>query len=1180
MFVRAAFRACPALAMTRCCIVRSYVATYSSCTYICGYDVHTKGSLLHFVKDRRACKMTALQPNFFSCDCNLNSFKKFDESKRGSCIRSSSISGFACHLLPSTSSFRISSKTAELDFLVFDKRMFSSNKFPESDLSRNSTNVSVFVKDGKVGKKLLKPTVSNHHQKRVKAFATRGSIEGNSKITFPSQFVRKNPILSVRKNADIINSIQIISRDGQNEANFAQYHSAPSSADGKQESKAEVKQKPRSRTKKNNEEFSGTLSSPDVLPSRGNRKATTLNGLSPAEKRSIVDTTGEELVISGSPQTASKKKRSKSRKKGTSAKENEIEMTINAALRKPEKPEKVGRTCNPPQEPKLQTVNGIKSNKLKPLYPPTGKSVLVVESLTKAKVIQQYLGDMYEVVPSYGHVRDLAAKSRSVRPDDDFSMVWEVPSSAWPHLERMKLAISGADNLILALDPDREGEAISWHIIDMLQKQKAFREDITISRVVFHEITESSIKNALQTPRDIDVNLVHAYLAHRAFDYLIGFNISPLLWKNLPGCQSAGRLQSVALSLLCDRELEIEEFKPQKYWTVEATFSSNVASSPNKSSLRSYLTLFGSKKLNQFSIGSATEAKGIEQIVISSNFEVAAAKKTKVNIMPPTPFITSTLQQDAANKLKFSASYTMKLAQKLYEGIELTGGKVAGLITYMKTEGLHMSDDAVKEIRSLVQERYGFKFAAHSPQKFFKKVKNAQEAHEAIRPTDIRMFPSMLIKDLDEDSLKLYTLIWARAMACQMEAAQVDQMQLDIGNDTGSIFFQADCTAVDFPGYRSVYEDIETRAIQDSENEPTDHEGLYEILRNLKQRDPLCLENVEIRQHYTEPPPRYSEASLVKEMEELGIGRPSTYATTLRVLQDRKYVTAKNLVLYPEFRGRMVSAFLSHYFKEVSDYSFASVLETELDNVSTGSTEWKRLLKDYWVRFNANCDRASKVHVQQVEKMIERTYANFLFSSLTEESRSCPSCLEGTLIFKVSRYGAGFFIGCDQHPNCKFIAKTLYGEEDEEEISQNDSSLEEPKLLGTHPESGKKVLLKHGPFGSYVQLGEDRKGYLPKRSSIFQVKGVESITLEYAIDLLRYPIKVGTHPVDGLPIVIKISKAGFTVRHRCDIAPVPKSLSPNDIDMNKALQLLSGKKVRRIGRPKGKKCEEEAVDDS
>ncbi|CAO2825728.1 unnamed protein product [Amaranthus hypochondriacus] len=443
MFVRAAFRACPALAMTRCCIVRSYVATYSSCTYICGYDVHTKGSLLHFVKDRRACKMTALQPNFFSCDCNLNSFKKFDESKRGSCIRSSSISGFACHLLPSTSSFRISSKTAELDFLVFDKRMFSSNKFPESDLSRNSTNVSVFVKDGKVGKKLLKPTVSNHHQKRVKAFATRGSIEGNSKITFPSQFVRKNPILSVRKNADIINSIQIISRDGQNEANFAQYHSAPSSADGKQESKAEVKQKPRSRTKKNNEEFSGTLSSPDVLPSRGNRKATTLNGLSPAEKRSIVDTTGEELVISGSPQTASKKKRSKSRKKGTSAKENEIEMTINAALRKPEKPEKVGRTCNPPQEPKLQTVNGIKSNKLKPLYPPTGKSVLVVESLTKAKVIQQYLGDMYEVVPSYGHVRDLAAKSRSVRPDDDFSMVWEVPSSAWPHLERMKLAISG-----------------------------------------------------------------------------------------------------------------------------------------------------------------------------------------------------------------------------------------------------------------------------------------------------------------------------------------------------------------------------------------------------------------------------------------------------------------------------------------------------------------------------------------------------------------------------------------------------------------------------------------------------------------------------------------------------------------------------------------------------------------
>ncbi|CAO2823712.1 unnamed protein product [Amaranthus hypochondriacus] len=952
--------------------------------------------------------------------------------------------------------------------------------------------------------------------------------------------------------------------------------------DEKQEPKAETKQKPRSRTKKKKEVPSGSLSSADVLPSKRSKKVKRPNGLLPenAENSSIVDNTGEEVAISGSPQAIPKKKVSKSRKKAASVKENDLEVNINGALHEPEKvEEEVADTFKAPQKPKPQQVNGIKSIKLKPLYPPTGKSVLVVESVTKAKVIQQYLGDMYEVLPSYGHVRDLASRSGSVRPDDDFSMVWEVPSSAWTHLKSMKVAINGADNLILASDPDREGEAIAWHIIEMLQQQKALREDLTIARVVFQEITESAIKNALQTPRDIDVNLVHAYLARRALDYLIGFNISPLLWRKLPGCQSAGRVQSAALSLICDRELEIEEFKPQEYWSVEATFSSSAASSPNKSSLRSYLTHFDKNKLNQFSIGSATEAKNIEQIVSSSDFKVTAAKKTKVNKNPPTPYITSTLQQDAANKLKFSASYTMKLAQKLYEGIKLTDGKVAGLITYMRTDGLHMSDDAVKEICSLVRERYGSEFAVKSPRKFLKKVKNAQEAHEAIRPTDIHRLPSMLGNAVDEDSLQLYTLIWARTLACQMEAARVDQIQLDIGNDNGSISFRAACSAVEFPGYRSVYEDVETRSIGESNNEPNDREELYKILSNLKPNDLLCLGNVESRQHHTQPPSRYSEASLVKKMEELGIGRPSTYAATLKVLQGRKYVTAKNRVLYPEFRGRMVSAFLSQYFNEVTDYSFTADMETELDNISAGTTEWKGLLNDYWGRFSTYCDRASKVHIHQVEKMLEKTYENFLFSSLPEESRACPMCVDGTLIFKVSRYGAGFFIGCDQHPKCKYIAKTLYGEEDEDEDPEKNTTVEEPKLLGTHPQSGEKVLLKSGPYGSYVQHGEDRKGYLPKRASISQGIDANSITLEDALDMLRYPIKVGNHPVDGQTIEIKISKSGFTIRHRRSIASVPKNLSPEDIDVDKAIELLSSTNVRRIGRPKGsKRHEEEAVD--
>lgn len=1120
--------------------------------------------------------MMAQQSKSIRCAVGSNGFRELvDESSKGSSIYSLSFFGFGSHPLHYTSTFTISSRSARPIYLAFAKKMLSTKAMPESGLNGTSNSESVSVKDGKGGRNSSKPVVYNKHRKRVKAFATQGSTEGNSKNTFPNQVVRKSVPghrVSVHKNVNSVNSIEVLARDGQKEANSAESLSALSSVDNKTESKSETKPKPRSRKKKKKEEPSDTLLSPDAVSSKVSRSAKKANSLSSqtSENSSTVNITKEEADLLGSPQAAPKKKASKSRKKVKSVKEDDSEEKTNCGLHK------AGKV---PQKAKPPTVNGINAIKLQPLYPPTGKSVLVVESLTKAKVIQHYLGDKYEVIPSYGHVRDLAARSGSVRPDDDFSMVWEVPSSAWTHLKSMKVAISGADNLILASDPDREGEAIAWHIIEMLQQQKALRDDLTIARVVFQEVTESAIKNALQTPRDIDVNLVHAYLARRALDYLIGFNISPLLWRKLPGCQSAGRVQSAALSLICDREIEIEEFNPQEYWSVEATFkASSAATSANKSSLRSYLTHFDSKKLNQFSIGSETEAKIIEQIVSSSNFKVTAAKTTKVNRNPPTPYITSTLQQDAANKLSFSASYTMKLAQKLYEGIQFADGKAAGLITYMRTDGLHISDEAVKDICALVGERYGSKFAASSPRKFFKKVKNAQEAHEAIRPTDIQRLPSMLVGTLDEDSLKLYTLIWARTMACQMEAARVDQIQLDIGNSGGSISFRAACTAVEFPGFRSVYEDVETQAIRDSDNEPSDRDELYKILSNLKQGDPLCLGNLETKQHHTQPPPRYSEASLVKKMEELGIGRPSTYASILRVLQERKYVTAKNRVLIPEFRGRMVSAFLSHYFNEVTDYSFTADMETELDNVSAGSTEWKGLLKDYWSRFSTYCERAGKVHIHQVEKMLERTYENFLFSSLPEENRACPSCLEGTLIFKVSRYGAGYFIGCDQHPKCKFIAKTLYGEEEDDETPQSTTTVEEPKLLGTHPISGEKVLLKDGPYGSYVQLGEDRKGYVPKRASISQIKDVNSITLEDAIDLLRYPITLGNHPEDHQPVLIKISKTGFTIRHRRNIAPVPKTLPPSDIDMQKALELLAGPSVKRSGRPKGKK-REEVVDD-
>lgn len=848
------------------------------------------------------------------------------------------------------------------------------------------------------------------------------------------------------------------------------------------------------------------------------------------------------------------------------------------------KKKSVKTSVEPSGEKKEQAINKVSSPSQrisKSLYPPEGRSVVVVESATKAKVIQGYLGDMFEVIPSYGHVRDLAARSGSVRPDDDFSMVWEVPSAAWTHLKSIKVALSGADSLILASDPDREGEAIAWHIIEMLQQQDALRDDMTIARVVFHEITESSIKAALMAPREIDANLVHAYLARRALDYLIGFNISPILWRKLPGCQSAGRVQSAALALICDRELEIDKFVPQEYWSFEVDFERRSLEPSLKSiSIPSRLTYFASTKLNQLSIGSYIEAKDIEEKIRSEGFKVVASKSNKTRRNPPTPYITSTLQQDAANKLHFPATYTMKLAQKLYEGVQLSDGKAVGLITYIRTDGLHISEEAVKDIRSLVIDRYGSDFAAETARKYFKKVKNAQEAHEAIRPTDIRRLPSSLVNILDEDSLKLYTIIWSRTVACQMEPAVIKQIQVEIGNADGSIMLNSSSSKIDFLGYQAVFKDMEAETVRSKENEGNERDEAFGVLSSLKVGDLLSLSDLRSKQHHTQPPSHYSEGALVKKLEELGIGRPSTYASTLKVLQDRHYVTVKARVLHPEFRGRMVSAFLSHHFSEVTDYSFTADMETELDNVSAGLTEWKGLLKDYWARFSSYCNRTATVHIHQVEKMLEKTFGDFLFASLPDKSRTCPSCMEGTLIFKVSRFGAGYFIGCDQHPKCKYIAKTLYGEEEEEENAtpQNNNSIEEPKLLGLHPGSNEKILLKNGPYGYYVQLGEDRKGYIPKRASISQTKEVDSITIEDALELLRYPVTLGNHPKDGQPVILKLSKVGFTVRHRRTMASVPKNLKPTDVTMEKALELLSGKDVRRSGRPKNKPKSEEALE--
>ncbi|KAK8967863.1 hypothetical protein KSP40_PGU003627 [Platanthera guangdongensis] len=638
----------------------------------------------------------------------------------------------------------------------------------------------------------------------------------------------------------------------------------------------------------------------------------------------------------------------------------------------------------------------------------------------------------------------------------------------------------------------------------MLQQQDALNENIKVARVVFHEITESSIKRALQTPRRINSNLINAYLARRALDYLIGFSISPLLWRKLPGCQSAGRVQSAALALICDRETEIDQFNPQEYWTIGAEFSGTRSNASGRSTISSHLTHFNSKRIDQLSISSKAEAVAIQNKVNSSKFEVIGVKRSKIKRNSPMPYITSTLQQDSANKLHFSASYTMKLAQQLYEGIKLSDKESTGLITYMRTDGMHISSKAAEDINSFVQERYGVHFASKVVRKYFKKVKNAQEAHESIRPTSIRRLPSTVAGILDEDSLKLYTLIWTKTMACQMEPALIDMIQVDIGSTDGDVVLRSVGSRTNFSGYQAVYKDREAGVDASTCEEDDSIVGTLGALHELKVKDSLSLVKLDLSQHYTQPPSRFSEGALVEILEELGIGRPSTYASIIKVLQDRSYVTIKNRVLHPQFRGRMVSEFLSHHFSEVANYSFTADMETELDNVSAGTTEWKGLLANYWSRFIQYCKLASDAHIHQVEKMVEEKFGHILFSSLPNDSRVCPSCEEGKLRFKVSRFGSGYFIGCDQHPKCRFIAGNVFN--DEEEITDPEKSELFPnKLLGLSPDTNEKIFLKNGPYGHYVQLGDDKTGRTPKRSPVTEGTATDSLTLEDAIELLGIP---------------------------------------------------------------------------
>src|SRR5437588_376316 len=638
-------------------------------------------------------------------------------------------------------------------------------------------------------------------------------------------------------------------------------------------------------------------------------------------------------------------------------------------------------------------------------------SVVVVESPAKAKTINKYLGSDYRVLASYGHVRDLPAKNGSVDPDQDFRMVWEVDPRAQKRLKEIADALKTADTLILATDPDREGEAISWHVLESLKQRRALN-DTEVQRVVFNEVTRSAVLDAINHPRAINEELVDAYLARRALDYLVGFTLSPVLWRKLPGARSAGRVQSVALRLVCERELEIEAFKPQEYWTVEADFA---APAGNFTARLSHLD---GKKLDKLSLHHADEAKRAVAAIERARFSVSEVEKKPVKRHPSPPFITSTLQQEASRKLGFAAARTMKIAQGLYEGIEL-GGETVGLITYMRTDGATMAGEAIAESRSVIAQLHGDKYVPQRPRVYPSKVKNAQEAHEAIRPTSFSRLPEKVSRYLDADQARLYELIWKRALASQMESAEQERTTVDVADAEGKTRLRATGTVILFDGFLKLYQEGRDDEA-DGEDGRLPKIAAGEALKLLAARD---------AQHFTEPLPRYTEASLVKRLEELGIGRPSTYASILSVLRDRAYVRMDRARFVPEDKGRIVTAFLTSFFRRYVEYDFTADLEEKLDEVSAGTLAWKQLLRDFWTAFHAATEETKGLKFADVIDALNEILGPHIFPERDDggDPRACPSCGNGTLKLKLGKFGA--FIGCSNYPECRYTRQLGRGEE-------------------------------------------------------------------------------------------------------------------------------------------------------
>ncbi|TPN33058.1 type I DNA topoisomerase [Mesorhizobium sp. B2-3-3] len=771
--------------------------------------------------------------------------------------------------------------------------------------------------------------------------------------------------------------------------------------------------------------------------------------------------------------------------------------------------------------------------------------VVVVESPAKAKTINKYLGRNYKVLASFGHVRDLPAKDGSVRPDEDFAMSWAVDTASGKRLADIAKAVKDADGLILATDPDREGEAISWHVLEVLKQKRALK-DKPVSRVVFNAITKSSVLEAMANPRQIDAPLVDAYLARRALDYLVGFTLSPVLWRKLPGARSAGRVQSVALRLVCDRESEIERFIREEYWQIAA-----ILGTPRNETFEARLTAFERKKLQKLDISNRAQADDIKAMLEGAAFKALSveAKPTKRN--PGPPFTTSTLQQAASSGLGFSATRTMQVAQRLYEGMDI-GGETAGLITYMRTDGVQMAPEAISAARDAIAKEFGPKYLPEKPRFYTAKAKNAQEAHEAIRPTDFMRTPASVRQYLDADQARLYELIWKRAIASQMQPAEIERTTVEIEAVNGARIaeLRAVGSVVRFDGFIAAYTDQKDDDAEDEENRR---------LPEIRAGEQLTRQAINATQHTTEPPPRYSEASLIKKLEELGIGRPSTYTAILKTLEDRDYVAIDKRRLVPQAKGRLLSAFLESFFERYVEYDFTASLEEKLDEISDGKLAWKDVLRDFWKDFSGAVADIKELRVTDVLDALNEELAPLVFPAREDGSnpRICPKCGTGNLSLKLGKFGA--FVGCSNYPECSFTRQLGDAANPN---GENGGGEDGTRLLGKDPYTAEEITLRSGRFGPYIQRGEGKDA---KRSSLPKGWTPDSIDHEKALALLSLPRDVGKHPESGKMISAGLGRYGPFVLHDGTYANLDSIEDVFSIGLNRAVTVIAEKQSKAKG---------------